>query len=192
MIPPLLRVRDVRLLWAGETVTALGTAVSSVAMPLVALEVLDAGVLAVTLLTAAAWLPWLVIGLPAGAWVDRLPKRPMLVTCDAASALLLLSVPVAAWGGWLTVAHLVGVALGLGVASVFFRTAWTAYVPAVVPPGGAGARQRAAARRRVGRARRGAGTRRAAGGGGRCGRHAAAGRGVLRPVDPVPAPHTGR
>lgn len=136
MIPPLLRVRDVRLLWAGETVTALGTAVSSVAMPLVALEVLDADVLVVTLLTAATWLPWLVIGLPAGAWVDRLPKRPVLVTCDVASALLLLSVPLAAWADLLTVAHLVGVALGLGVASVFFRTAWTAYVPAVVPSGG--------------------------------------------------------
>lgn len=135
MIPALLRVRDVRLLWSGETVTALGTAVSGVAMPLVALQVLDAGVVAVTLLTAATWVPWLVIGLPAGAWVDRLPKRPVLVACDVLSVLLLLSVPVAAWAGALTVAQLVAVNLGLGSATVFFRTAWTAYVPAVVPPG---------------------------------------------------------
>lgn len=136
MIPPLLRVRDVRLLWAGETVTALGTAVSTVAMPLVALEVLDASVLAVALLTAATWLPWLVVGLPAGAWVDRLPKRPVLVAADLCSVLLLASVPLAAWAGVLTVAQLLAVNLGLGTASVFFRTAWTAYVPAVVPPGG--------------------------------------------------------
>ena len=131
----LLRVRDVRLLWTGETVTALGTAVSSVAMPLVALEVLNAGVFAVTLLMAATWLPWLVVGLPAGAWVDRLPKRPVLVLCDAVSAALLLSVPLAAAAGVLTVTQLLAVSLGLGTASVFFRTAWTAYVPTVVPAG---------------------------------------------------------
>ena len=136
MIAPLLRVPDVRRLWAGETVTALGTAVSSVAMPLVALEVLDASVLAVTLLTAATWLPWLVIGLPAGAWVDRLPKRPVLIAADLGSVLLLTSVPLAAWAGVLTVGQLLAVNLGLGTASVFFRTAWTAYVPTVVPPGG--------------------------------------------------------
>jgi len=136
VIAPLLRVRDVRLLWTGETVTALGTAVSTVAMPLVALEVLDASVLAVTLLTAATWLPWLVVGLPAGALVDRLPKRPVLVVADLCSMLLLASVPLAAWGGALTVTQLLVVNLGLGTASVFFRTAWTAYVPAVVPPGG--------------------------------------------------------
>lgn len=133
-LPRLLRVRDVRLLWAGETVTALGTAVSGVAMPLVAIEVLDASVLAVTLLTAATWLPWLIVGLPAGAWVDRLPKRPVLVVCDAISLLLLLSVPLAAWAGALTTMHLLAVNLGLGLATVFFRTAWTAYVPTVVAP----------------------------------------------------------
>ncbi len=136
MNPSLLRVRDVRMLCAGETVTALGTAVSSIAMPLVALEVLDAGVFAVTLLTAAAWLPWLVLGLPAGAWVDRLPKRPVLLVADAVSALLLLSVPLAAALDVLTMSQLLAVNLGLGTASVFFRTAWTAYVPAVVPAGG--------------------------------------------------------
>lgn len=129
----LLRQHDLRLLWTGETVTALGTAVTTVALPLVALEVLDASVLAVTVLAAASWLPWLVVGLPAGAWVDRLPKRPVLVVSDLASALLLASVPVAAALDVLSVGQLLVVALGLGTASVFFRTAWTAYVPVVVP-----------------------------------------------------------
>lgn len=130
----LLRARDVRLLWAGETTTALGTSVSSVAVPLVALQVLDAPVLAVALLTAATWLPWLLIGLPAGAWVDRLPKRPVLVACDAASLLLLLSIPLAHAAGILSVVQLLTVNLGVGAASVLFRTAWTAYVPTVVGP----------------------------------------------------------
>ena len=129
----LLRQPDLRLLWTGETVTALGTAVTGVALPLVALEVLDASVLAVTVLAAAGWLPWLVVGLPAGAWVDRLPKRQVLVASDLVSAGLLATVPVAAALGVLTVAQLLVVALGLGAASVFFRTAWSAYVPVVVP-----------------------------------------------------------
>ena len=134
LVPGLLRERDLRLLWAGETVSAAGTAVSTVATPLVALEVLDASVQAVTLLAAALWLPWLLVGLPAGAWVDRLRKRPVLVASDLASALLLASVPLAAWAGVLTVAQLLVVNLWLGTAQVFFRTAWTAYVPLVVPP----------------------------------------------------------
>ena len=133
MTTPLLALPGVRRLWVGETASAVGTAVSGVAMPLVALEVLDARVLVVTMLTAASWLPWLLVGLPAGALVDRLPKRPVLLACDAASVLLLLSVPLAAAAGVLTVAQLLVVSLGLGTASVFFRTAWTAYVPAVVP-----------------------------------------------------------
>lgn len=130
---PVLRLPDVRRLCTGETVTAAGTSVTSIALPLVALQVLDASVLAVTALTAAAWLPWLLLGLPAGAWVDRLPKRPLLVTCDLGSAALLATVPVAAWAGVLGVAQLLVVALGLGTCSVLFRTAWTAWIPVVVP-----------------------------------------------------------
>ena len=126
---------DVRRLWIGETTSAVGTAVSSVAMPLVAFKVLDAEVFAVTLLTAATWLPWLLVGLPAGAWVDRLPKRPVLITADVVSVALLLSVPCAAAAGVLTMIQLLAVSLGLGTCAVLFRTAWTAYVPVVVPRG---------------------------------------------------------
>ena len=61
---------------------------TSVALPLVAVTVLDATAFQVALLSAAAWLPWLLIGLPAGAWVDRLPSRPLMVWCDVASAVL--------------------------------------------------------------------------------------------------------
>ena len=64
------------MLWIGETTSALGTNVTRLAVPLVAVLTLDASTFQVALLTAAGWLPWLLIGLPAGAWVDRLRAAP--------------------------------------------------------------------------------------------------------------------
>ncbi len=130
----LLRHRDFRLLWIGETTSSLGSSVTSVALPLVAITALHAGVVAISLLSAAAWLPWLLIGLPAGAWIDRLPRRPVMLVSDAASLLLFVSVPVAAWCGVLTIAQLLTVALLSGTAKVFFSTAYRAYLPAIVAP----------------------------------------------------------
>ena len=89
-------------LWLGETVSELGTAVSSLAIPLVAVVTLHAGAFATGVLIAAAWLPWVVIGLPAGAWVDRLPARRVMIAADVVSVLAFASVPVAAWLGVLT------------------------------------------------------------------------------------------
>ena len=123
---------DFRRLWIGETTSALGSSVTAVALPLVALTTLHAGVLAVSLLTAAAWLPWLLIGLPAGAWVDRLPRRPVMMVCDVALLVLFASVPVAAALGLLTVAQLLVVALLAGTAKVFFATAYRAYLPTLL------------------------------------------------------------
>jgi MFS family permease len=128
----LLRDHDFRLLWIGETSSSLGSSVTSVALPLVALTSLHSGVLAVSLLSAAAWLPWLLIGLPAGAWVDRMSRRPVMIVCDGLSLALFASVPVAAWLGLLTMAQLLTVALLTGVAKVFFATAYRAYLPALV------------------------------------------------------------
>ncbi|MGC4856711.1 MFS transporter [Micromonospora sp. DT4] len=130
----LLRHRDFRLLWAGQTVSSIGSNVTNVALPLVAVAVLDASTFQVAVLTAAAWLPWLLIGLPAGAWVDRLPRRPLMVVCDLFCALAFLSVPVAALLGRRTVAQLLLVALGAGVARVFFETADQVYLPVLLRP----------------------------------------------------------
>ena len=129
----LVRQHDFRALWIGETVSSLGSSVTTVALPLVALTVLHVGVVGVSVLSAAAWLPWLVIGLPAGAWVDRLPRRPVMLGCDVLSAALFASIPVAAWFDVLTMTQLVVVALLAGVAKVFFSTAYRAYLPALVP-----------------------------------------------------------
>lgn len=128
----LLRHRDFRLLWLGETTSSLGSMVSTVALPLVAVLTLHASVFLVGALEAAAWLPWLFVGLFAGAVVDRLPRRPVMIAADVASALLLASVPVAAWCGVLTIAQLLAVALLAGTAAVFFATAYRAYLPALV------------------------------------------------------------
>jgi MFS family permease len=124
--------RDFRLLWTGQTTSKLGSSVTSVALPLVAVATLDASTFQVSLLSAAAWLPWLLIGLPAGAWVDRLPRRPVMLACDLASLLLFLSIPVAAWLDRLTLGQLLAVALGGGTASVFFQTAYQVYLPSLL------------------------------------------------------------
>ena len=126
-----LRDAAFRRLWAGMTVSKLGTSVAGIATPLIAVQMLDASAFTVSLLTAAAWLPWLVVGLPAGAWIDRMAKRPVMLVCDLASAVLVASVPLAAWLYHLTVSHLLAVALLVGIASVFFQVAWTAYLPAM-------------------------------------------------------------
>ncbi|WP_446215946.1 MFS transporter [Micromonospora sp. IBHARD004] len=130
----LFRHRDFRLLWTAQAVSSVGSNVTTVALPLVALAVLDATTFQVAVLTAAAWLPWLLVGLPAGAWVDRLPRRPVMIVCDLASALLFLSVPVAAVLGVLTIGQLLAVALGGGLARVFFETADQAYLPTLLRP----------------------------------------------------------
>lgn len=128
----LLRDHDFRLLWIGETASAFGTNISRLALPLVAVVTLHATAFQVSLLTALTWLPWLLVGLPAGAWVDRLPRRPVMVICDGVSLLALASVPVAAWMHALTLAHLLAAALVAGAAAVFFETAYHVYLPGIV------------------------------------------------------------
>jgi MFS family permease len=122
------RHRDFRLLWVGETSSRLGTSVTTVVLPLVAVSTLHASTFNVSLLTAAAWLPWLLIGLVAGSWVDRLRRRPLMIWCDVISAVFFASVPVAVVMGHLTDAQLLVVALGAGCASVMFTTAYGVYI----------------------------------------------------------------
>ncbi|MEV4253577.1 MFS transporter [Spirillospora sp. NPDC049652] len=132
--PPRRPGRDFRLFWIGETTSKIGSGVSGVAIPLAAVGVLHASTFQVGLLTAATWLPWLVVGLPAGAWVDRMPRRPLMVACNLASMALLLSVPVSAWLDVLTFWQLAATALLTGVAGVFFQTAYQVYLPSLVAP----------------------------------------------------------
>jgi len=124
------------LLWSGEGVSLLGTATTSVLLPLLAVTYFHAGPGWMGLLTAAAWLPWLLIGLPAGAWLDRLDPRAVMITADLVSAATLLSVPLGWWLGFLTLPQLLAVALLGGTATVFFRTGYLKLLPLIVPDQG--------------------------------------------------------
>ncbi|MDX3003214.1 MFS transporter [Kribbella solani] len=126
--------RDFRLFWIGETINRFGSATSSVALPLVAISMLDATTFQVGLLTAAAWAPWLLIGLPTGAWIDRVRRRPVMLASCLASCLLFTIVPLAAAGRLLTIQLLLAIALLAGAASVVFQTAYTAYLPTLLAP----------------------------------------------------------
>ncbi|MFE9030684.1 MFS transporter [Streptomyces iakyrus] len=123
---------DFRLLWVGETVSGLGNSVTVVALPLIAVVGLGASSTAIGLLTAAVWLPWLLVGLPVGAWVDRRRKRPLMIACDLAAAAALVSVPAAACLDALTFQQLVVVALVCGTAAVCFDTAYHSYIRIVL------------------------------------------------------------
>jgi MFS family permease len=131
--PPLARNRNFALLWFGEGVSVLGNATTSVLLPLLAVVGFDAGAGWMGALTAAAWLPWLLIGLPAGAWVDRLPARRVMIVSDLAAAVTLASVPVAWLLDVLTLPHLAVAAFCNGVCTVFFRAAYPALVRQVAP-----------------------------------------------------------
>jgi hypothetical protein len=131
----LLWQRNFRLLWIGETISGAGNAMAVIGMPLLAVTDLRASTFAVAALTAAAYLPWLIIGLPAGAWVDRLPARPLMIACDVASALLYASLPAAAWAGMLSIGQMVAVALLAGMVNVLFATAYQVCLPSLVTAG---------------------------------------------------------
>jgi Na+/melibiose symporter-like transporter len=129
---PLWRHHDFRQLWLGDTVSQLGTQLSQLALPVLAVTILDAGPRDMGYLTAAETFAFLVVGLPAGAWVDRWRKKRVLVTGDAVRAVAFGSIP-AAWAlGQLTLVQLYVVALVAGVATVFFDVAYQSYLPLIV------------------------------------------------------------
>jgi MFS family permease len=119
--------------WAASTTSSLGSAVTSVALPLTAVLVLGASELQMGLLAAAAYVAWLVVGLPAGAIVRHLPLRGVQVGMDLARAAAVASIPLAWWADVLTLAQLLAVALVISFADVFFFVANSTFLPSVVP-----------------------------------------------------------
>ena len=128
----LWRNRNFLLLWSGQTVSEMGSAVTQLALPLTAVVVLGASTFQVGLLTSAATAAFALIALPAGALVDRWAKRRLMIWCDAARMLIIGSVPLAAAFGVLTLGQLYAVAITAGVCTVFFDVAYQSYLPAVV------------------------------------------------------------
>ncbi|HEV7525238.1 MAG TPA: MFS transporter [Acidimicrobiia bacterium] len=128
----LLRHRDFMRLWSAESVSQLGSQVSLLALPLVAISVLHATTFEVGALTAVEFSPFVLFGLPAGAIVDRLRRRPILIWCDIGRAAALASVPIASAFGSLTYAQLVAVVFVTGTLTVFFDVAYQSILPAIV------------------------------------------------------------
>jgi MFS family permease len=128
----LWRHPDFVKLWSAETVSQFGTQFTQLALPLVAIDVLHVSAFEVAALTTVEFLPFLLVSLPAGVWVDRLRRRPILVVGDVSRAVLLGSVPVAYWLGSLTMAQLYVVGFLVGIATVFFDVAYQSYLPSLV------------------------------------------------------------
>jgi MFS family permease len=123
---------DFRSLWAAETISQFGTQVTLLALPLVAIVTLEESAFRVALLTTAEFLPFLLFTLPAGVWVDRLRRRPILVLANLGRALALVSVPLAHWLDVLTIWQLYAVGFTVGVGTVFFDLAYMSYLPRLV------------------------------------------------------------
>ena len=126
--------RDPRFLrlWAAETISHFGSSITAIALPFVAITLLNAGPLEVAILNLADFLPFLLIGLLAGALVDRLPRRAVLIGGDLGRAALILTIPIAYLAGLLTLTQLIIVGFSVGVLTVFFDVAYQAYLPSLI------------------------------------------------------------
>src|SRR5690242_13395631 len=123
---------DFRRLWIGETVSQFGTMISLLALPLVAILYLHATTFEVGLLTMLDSIAFLLVGLPAGAWVDRMRFRWVLIVNDVTRAVALGSIPLAQLLGVLTIGQMYVVAFVVSVSTVFFDVAYQSYLPALV------------------------------------------------------------
>ena len=129
----LWRHTDFLRFWAAASVSLVGDAVTRLALPLVAITILDATPLEVGILGAAQLGPFLLIGLPAGAIIDRIERvLRLMVFADVARAAIILSVPLAYAAGALSLVQLYAVAFATGVFTVFFDNASSAYLPSLI------------------------------------------------------------
>ena len=130
--PSLWNHSDFLKLWIGQTISRFGSVVTRTALPLVALLVLGAGPLELAFIVIAQSLAVLVVGLVAGAWVDRLRRRPILIGTDVLRALILFSIPIAQGFGVLRIEQLYAVAFLEGSLATLLSSAYPAYVPSLI------------------------------------------------------------
>lgn len=130
----LVRNRNFRALMISSTSGVLGNAVAAVALPLIAAVELDASNFEVAALAGMTFLPWLLLGLIIGVWVDRLPRKPVMLAALTARVVVLALLPLGFWLGFLSTPLLFAAAFVAGVASVFFQLADAALVQQAVTP----------------------------------------------------------
>jgi MFS family permease len=119
-------------LWSAETVSQFGTQISLLAFPITAVLILHANALELGILGTVQFLPFILVGLPAGVWVDRMRRRPILIAGDVGRAVALASIPIAYELDALTLGQLYVVAFLTGVLTVFFDVAYQSFLPTLV------------------------------------------------------------
>jgi len=129
---PLWSHRDFMKMWTGQTISQFGSSISQLALPIIAVRLLHASAFEVAALGTVEFVPFLLFTLPAGVWVDRLPRRAVLIVGDVGRGLLLSSVPIVYLAGDLKLAQLFVVGFLTGVLTVFFDVAYQSYLPALV------------------------------------------------------------
>jgi MFS family permease len=130
--PSLFRHPDFARLWTAATISLFGTQISQLAIPVIAVLLLGVSPFEVALLGVVEFLPFLLFTLPAGVWVDRLPRRRILIVGDLGRALMLASIPIAYAAGALTIWQLYMVGFVNGILTVFFDVADQSYLPTVI------------------------------------------------------------
>src|SRR5262245_18235831 len=135
--PPELRTLwrhgDFMRLWTGQTISLIGSQVTLLALPLTAILLFDASAFQVGALNTLLFLPFLLLGLPAGVWVDRMRRKPMMIAADLGRFAVLASIPLAYAFGVLRLGQVYAVGFLAGVLTVFFDVAYGAYLPSLIP-----------------------------------------------------------
>jgi MFS family permease len=133
MSDSIFRVSAFRWLWAGQSVSVLGSQISGLALPVLAVTLLGATELQMGFLSAAENAAFLVVGLPAGAWVDRWMKRRVMILADLVRLVAIGIIPLLYFTGQLEVWHLFVTGAIIGVATVFFDVAYQSFIPILMP-----------------------------------------------------------
>jgi len=129
---PLWHNGDFLLLWSAQSVSQTGSQVTGLALPLAAILVVHATTFQVASLNVVDLLPFVLFGLPAGVWVDRLRRRPLMIAADWGRAVALGSIPIAYAAGGLSLAQLFAVGFAAGTLTVFFDVSYQSYLPSLV------------------------------------------------------------
>ncbi len=130
----LWRDRNFLTMWSGQAFAQFGAQISELAIPVLAVLLLGAGEFEVGVLNAANVAAFLLVGLPAGAWIDRMRKRHVMIAADLVRAAALCCVPILWTLGLLQLWQLIMIAAVIGVASVFFDVSYQSIVPSLVRP----------------------------------------------------------
>ncbi|NHB84657.1 MFS transporter [Tessaracoccus sp. HDW20] len=127
--------RNFNRFWTGESLSHFAVQLGAVALPVISVELLHATEAQLGYLNAASTAAFLILGLPAGAWVDRWFKRPTMIWANLTRGAAIAMVPLLYYTDLLELWHLYLIAGVVGVATVFFDVAYQSFIPMLVGPG---------------------------------------------------------